>query len=492
MAANLARLGADAKKRKRFPDAVAKDRLNLFAEQLALATSSARNKVVLCGRRAGKSYTAVHLAIDAAQRHPGATIPVCQRVTTSMSAKAFWAELHLFDERHKLGIHFQDTYKIATLPNGAKIEMVGTENIKQCDGLRGGKFPRVIIDEAGTYRSFVLEYLVKEALAAALIDLSGDIIILGTPSILKAGYWFDITHQPGLWEYHHWTLLENTKLGKHNTLDKRQTELDLILARDYGGDADNPKYRREMLAEWTLGTGQLVYESFTHLRNGLTEMPAHNGKEWRYGLSWDFGYSDASAYVVTATRENDRQIYVVESGEDRGMTMQAIAYESKKLMARYRFKWIVGDAQAKQTIESLKAFGIPMRGSQKTDKKLNIEQVNVDLKAGRIQIVVPSNTDLIEDIMVLPWNDEQTDCVDGFDDHLPDAFLYNVREWGVLPVEYGEMHHVQGSAEWNAAEEERMYQQHLEHLKSQDRDSDDDEPLGLDEFVEVQLEGWDQ
>jgi Terminase RNaseH-like domain len=479
---SAARLAADAVERRRFPRAVQKDRGTLFPQQEAVVASSARSRLMLCGRRAGKTRGIRYLALDAAERFPGETVPVCERTLTSQATKNLWDELRAFEDTYQLGIRFKDTLKICELPNRSRIELIATDTVKQCDLVRGGKFPRVIIDEAGTYRPFVLQYLIEEAATPALVDLSGDLIIAGTPGILKKGYWHDICHRPDAWEMHHWTLLDNPHLG---SLAKRREELRLVRERA-GWDEKHPKYLREYMGVWSAGTGQLMYAGFSPALNVIDRLPERS--EWAFGLSLDFGWQDPTAWVVLAWREGDPNLYVVESSQESELTVHGIALEILKLRARYRFEWIVGDpaGTGKTILESLtRDHGIPMHSAKKTDKLIHVDAVNHDFRSGRLQLVEQTNRELIADLEILPLNDLGTDAEEGFADHLPDALLYGVREHGVAITPEGERYTRVGSEEWYAMEESRMLDEAVEGLRRNQPGYEDETPLGLDELEQM-------
>src|SRR5262245_2066963 len=166
---------------------------SLFPAQRAFVLSPAKRKENHAGRRSGKTNALVPGALRIAHKYPGCTIPVFERTLTCTAAEAFWKLLQEFDDKFKLGIKFHHTLKPATLPNESNVSLLGADTIEAADKHRGDKHPLVIVDEAGTYRSKVLEYLLTDVAEPATMDLDGEIWVVGTPGLVPAGAWHTIT-----------------------------------------------------------------------------------------------------------------------------------------------------------------------------------------------------------------------------------------------------------------------------------------------------------
>src|SRR5690606_6775688 len=69
--------------------------------------------------------------------------------------------------------------------NGSLIYLVGADNAKQANKLRGRKVHRVVVDEAQKLPA--IDNLVKRVLGASIKDLKGQIWLIGTPGIDCAG-----------------------------------------------------------------------------------------------------------------------------------------------------------------------------------------------------------------------------------------------------------------------------------------------------------------
>jgi hypothetical protein len=220
-----------------------------------------------------------------------------------------------------------------------------------------------------------------------------------------------------------------------------------------------------------------VYARFKRGSNTIPALPMlQPGQSWTYALGVDLGFNDPTAFVVWARRDGDPTKYVVESYEESELIPSAIAAHIERLRTRYTFRAIVADTggAGKATVEEMRQrFGLPILAAQKRDKAVFIEHVNGDLANGRIQIVTSGNTELIDDMLALEWNDGRTNSADGARDHLCDAFLYGEREINTW-VDLGER---EGPAPGTPAawrlEAEAMEAAELEKLQSSGDDLDD-------------------
>jgi Terminase RNaseH-like domain len=462
-APNVQAILAERRKRAAFPEAVQAVLTSLFERQAAFVHSPAKRKVIFAGRRAGKTHGLAARAFQAAEQFPGQTIPVFERTLTCVAADTFWSLLQEFDTKFKLGMKFHHTLRTAGLKNGATVTLLGADTIEACDKHRGGKFPVAFVDEAGTFRSKVLEYLVLEVLEPATIDYDGEIIVSGTPGLAPTGFFYGLTHAPG-WEGHHWTLLENPTLGPEGLDDAARARWRVswlaALRTRHGWTEQTPRYMREYLGLWTGSVDDRVY-AFERGRNVVVELPDRGDKEWVYVLAMDLGFNDPTAFVVLAKLPDDPYIYIVESYEQVGLIPSAVAAHVERLRARYNFMSIVADTggYGKAVAEEMvQRYGIPVKAAAKRDKRVYIEHMNGDLMSGRMKYLSRTNTELIEDTLLLPWNDEHDDSERGYRDHLPDAVLYGQRELRSWDQSLGERDAPEpGSDEWYRKEEQKMW-----------------------------------
>lgn len=466
-ARKVQRLLEEKNKREAFPRAVDAFLADLFDRQQALVEHPGRRKVTPAGRRAGKTKAFAGRAVKAARDFPGATIPIFERTLTCVAAQTFWSDLIALDERYKLGVDFHHTYKTATFRNKSVISLMGADTLEACDKARGGKFPVAIVDEAGTFRSKVLEYLVTEVLEPASIDFDGEILVGGTPNPTMSGWFYETVRDAEArgWSVFHWTLIDNPTLGPAD-LDPVARRLWRIqwladLRRRYGWTEHTPRFLREYLGQWAVTGDDYIYP-FDRARNLVSELPGAPPDAWTYALSIDIGFNDPTAFVVWGRVDGDPTSYVIESYEQTHLIPSAVAAHVERLRERFSFRAIVCDTggMGKAVAEEMRQrFALPIKAAAKRDKMVYLEFVAGELRAGRIKILRGRNVELVDDLANLAWNDERTDASPGSRDHLPDAFLYGEREISSWTLQVGlgiRDPATPYSDEWWAAEEERM------------------------------------
>jgi hypothetical protein len=413
---------AEKKRRNRFPEAVATTEQTLFPLQTAVLEDASKRILLHPGRRGGKTTVSRARVLRAAARFPGSVIPVVYPTLTHAACKAFWKELVAFDDEHKLGADLHHTHKIAKWPNGATVMMFGADTKDACDKLRGEKYPEVFVDEVGTFRPDVLEYLVTEVLTWATMDLDGTIVLAGTPNPVKQGYMFKCSMSPH-WSRYNWTARDNPTIG---TAESRDRWLAQQMA-DEGLTIKSSKYIREFLGQWSDTFDDCMYQMSD--ANLVYEFPNVEDGRWTYFLAVDVGYNDPCALVVLARQDGNPYLYILESEEHTELTPSALAVRVQGFQKRYDLAAVVVDTGGlgKGYAEEMRqGFGIEFTPAKKTNKRANIEFANGDLRTGRVKIVHSSNRALIDDLRALPWNAAHTDAEDGKRDHLPDAFLYGL------------------------------------------------------------------
>lgn len=454
-------------RRAKFPKAVETYCARLFPAQIAFVNDPARRKLVHAGRRGGKTHALVAIILRAAVANPGTVVPVFERTTVCRAADVLWKALRDFSDEFGLNWEFQQTLKIASLPNGCRVVIMGADTAEAADKGRGDGYPLVVIDEVGTFRQEILAFLVKEALGPGLFDYGGRLVMAGTPNPIKKGFFFECATQGG-WAVHHWTVLDNDSLPKNSghltsaeRLVLRQAALALTL-RENSWTPTSGAYVREYLGQWSDSFDDRMYQIGE--ANLIDELPSAPANDWTYTLGIDVGYNDPCALVVLGRIDRDPNLYVIESYEQTELIPSALAQHVLRLQVRYTFAKMVidtGGAGIGYAQEMRQSFQLNVEPAKKTNKLANIEFVNGDLRTGRVKILRGGNKALIEDLQALPWNDTKTDAAPRHRDHLPDAFLYGmgaVRAWADTTAARGPLAPVQGSDAWNKAQDTRMFE----------------------------------
>lgn len=460
----------------------------MFDRQSAFVDSPHKRKVVRPGRRSGKTHGLTACALRAAQLHPNTVVPVFERTLSCTAADTFWRSLQDFEAQFSVGMVFHHTAKTATVPNRSTIALLGADTLEAADKHRGGKFAVALVDEAGTFRSKVLSYLLTEVISPATIDLDGTIIVAGTPGLDMNGTFYDLS-QSKEWEQHHWTLLDNPTIGPK--------ELDAAARRAWRAEwlrreralnswtEASAKYLREYMGVWASDAEDRMYP----LNRDLNILPAlpdpKPGAPWLYILGMDLGFNDPTAFVVLARRRGDPRVYVVRSYEQEGLIPSAVAAHVERLHAEFHFVHIVADTggYGKAVAEEMKAtYRLPIEAAEKRDKRVFVEHAAGELKSGKIAIIGGTNRELIDDLFALPWNDDRTDAAPKYRDHLADALLYGLRAARKLFPSAGLGEYdprSPGSPEWWQEREEALIAQ-LEAECLREREDDAWPDLGVE------------
>ena len=149
----------------------------LHPGQQAIVAHPARFKVVMCGRRFGKTAMGIRLACDTAiaGKKVGWFSP------THKYALEVWREL-LSRLGPIIAVKSEQDKRIE-LVSGGVIEIWTFDTD---DPARGRKYHRVIVDEAGLVSE--LERVWQAAIRLTLVDYSGDALFLGTPKGRQHGF----------------------------------------------------------------------------------------------------------------------------------------------------------------------------------------------------------------------------------------------------------------------------------------------------------------
>jgi hypothetical protein len=163
--------------RKGPPSEIAVTLHRLHPGQRRIVENGARFKIVMCGRRFGKTAMAIRWLCDGAL----AGESVAYMAPSYKFALEAWRELVQRLKPVTSRISEQD--KRLELLTGGVIEVWTLDGD---DPARGRKYARVVIDEAGIVRELL--DLWQQAIRPTLVDLAGHALILGTPKGRRHGF----------------------------------------------------------------------------------------------------------------------------------------------------------------------------------------------------------------------------------------------------------------------------------------------------------------
>jgi len=390
----------------------------LFKEQSDFLFENSKLKVAFNTRRSGKSYLAA-----AALFHFGLSAPGTQSVyialTRDSARRILWPILEKLNSDYQIKAELLESSLEAKLPNGSSFFIVGADQKNFIGRLLGVPYKLAIIDECQNFRDHIKD-LIDEVLTPSMMDYNGQIWLLGTPGHIPAGYFYDVTTDKiAGYSKHKWTLFDNPHLPNANEF------LDALLERNRW-TRDHPTYRRQYLGEWVIDTDALLYK-FNELRNVCSEIPTFKTTHRIMGI--DFGYDDATAWVIITWHEGSKDLYVEYAFKKSGMIPTEIAETTKNLIDRYSPVKIVADTGGlgKSIAEELRRrHSIPVHAASKTDKATYIQFMNDDFVSGRLKVMA-NLTNYISEIQMITKGEnglEEPDCLCD----LADSALYAHRE----------------------------------------------------------------
>lgn len=405
-----------------------------FGPQSAFLEDSASRVVVLCTRRAGKSYGAALRLLRAAYAHPGASC-LYVALTRDSAKRILWKDV-LKNINRKLSMRaaFNETALSMTLPNGSVIYLLGADaDDSEREKLLGQKYAAVVIDESASFKSD-LKDLVYGVLEPAVSDYAGSIAMIGTPSNLKKGLFFELTQgqeplKPGRWAKEGWS---GHRWGAEDNPHQREAWRKKIAEIEASNPhvRETPLFQQHYLGRWVVDDSKLVYR-FTQERNTYRELPEHRNGNWSYVLGVDLGHSPGpSAFVVCAYHQYDRVLYVLEAFKQLRMDVTDVANKIKEYQRRLEIDVVVIDNANKQAVaEMSNRHELALTPADKTGKTDFIELMNGELIQGNIRIQEDACQPLADEWAGLIWDErskkreEHPNCAN----HLSDATLYSWR-----------------------------------------------------------------
>lgn len=430
---------------------------SLFPAQQNFVQDASKRKVAHCPRRAGKSHCVLVYGLLVSLYRAGSSVLICAR-TRGQAKGIYWRLLKRLCEEYNVDCQFKNMDLEVHFSNGSVIYFSGADTAEEVDKYRGRSFDLCVIDEGKSYSKRLLDEFVYEIILRTLADTRGTLVIIGTPGSIEAGlFWALITQQgkykrifdeekdegvklhvnkydPEVkpdsvyhWSLHHWTGKDNTKMP-HIWEDLVQE------VADNGWSWEDPYVMREFLGIPVADAGNLVsiYRSIKDGRcdwvrddKGPHGLPA--GHEWRYILSVDLGWHDATAFVVAAWSPTHKSLHFVHTEKHAYLLTDAVIKRVKELEDKFGgFDARIVDPAAggKRMAEDItNAYGVHVYPAQKSDRNSFIAMLNGDLSAGRIAL--DPEGPLAGEMETLEWgNPEKTKVDAGCADDLFDAALY--------------------------------------------------------------------
>jgi PBSX family phage terminase large subunit len=268
-----------------------------FPHQAEVHLDKRRFRLLVAGRRAGKTFSAFHDMIAHALKKP---FQLCWWVaTTYRDAKEIgWQHFLDFQDYLEPAIKSVSLVDLRiTFKNGSRVYFKGSD---AQDSLRGRGLDFVVVDEAAFQHPDVWRKILRPALS----DKQGKAILL---SSANGRNWFyeqysyakrpDLAH---LWGVYIWPTSVNPLIS----------EDDLIAAQN---ELSSNDFRQEYLAEFVTKAG-MVYDDFTEENVIQSFTPT---RRYSYFIGIDFGFANPSAIVFSAVDPDGNVIVFDEIYESR-------------------------------------------------------------------------------------------------------------------------------------------------------------------------------
>jgi len=259
-----------------------------FPYQREFHDSPARFKIVIGGRRSGKSLGALHELV--------------RRILTKPDGNAWWVsptladardvgfdafKEQLLDDLRPLVQYVNEMRMLIRFRNGSRLTFKGGESYQS---LIGRSLTDLVVDEA----AFVEEETWRRALRPALVDKAGSAVLCSTPNGLNWLHrlWEDAASRTN-WERFHWPSWINPILSADELADAKAT-------------ASPQEWQQEFAAEFVTRAGQ-VYPDFSDANMVPPFSPP--AAEFNVYVGLDPGYATHAAAVFLAVpRAQDHRV----------------------------------------------------------------------------------------------------------------------------------------------------------------------------------------
>jgi hypothetical protein len=464
-------------------------RAECFDKQLAVWDDPARSKGILGPRRIGKTEFNPRFLLGEAAKKKALTR--YWGISRLRAKHLIWDHLRAVDQRLGIGARFNDTELEVRLPGGGMVRLHGADKEKETQKKRGDKVAADVVDESQLFGSY-MKTLCEDVIEPGLMDLQGCQVLEGTPGVVCAGYWFDVSGGNDFarrWEstkvrgysLHRWMPWENPYF-------KNAREEVYALKAKRGWDDKHPTWLREYCGIWVNDTGALFYKWDEHRNSYKPGALIPWGPGWQHVVGWDLGKVDAMALVYWAFHPKSRDLIEAFSWKESEITSDLVVAEARAIEARLGLDVVgrvadTGGLGALIVEEVAQRTGMHFEAAKKTDKRAHVEMFNGELLAGRIKTAYGSVYS--EEIAQLP---KQSDWVpeehDGqappedprFANHCCDAGLYGWRRaahWMFEPE--AEKPPAPNTPAWFAKQVEEMENQAEEEVRQAKMERAEDE-----------------
>lgn len=319
--------------------------MNLHPAQSEIAKSTARFRVVNCGRRFGKTTLAVLEMV--AKAVYGSDRQICYIAPTYQQARDIaWLELKriCLPIANKINESRLEIIVNTTKGGTSTIMLRGWESIET---LRGQKFHFIVVDEIASMRNWATNW--QEVIRPTLTDFRGEALFISTPKGFNHFYdLYNQQHKDSDYKSFHFTTYDNPHVP-FDEIEKAKKEL------------TEDRFAQEYMADFRKTEG-LVYKEFDRTRHIYTDQ-VFNPIETLVGLDW--GWTNP-ACVLKIVKDTDRNYYITDEWYKTGQSTPQIIEVAKSFKGN---KYYPDPAE-------------PDRIEEARKEHLNVREVSKNIPAG--------------------------------------------------------------------------------------------------------------
>lgn len=377
-------------------------REHLFEYQRKVYDDSNKKKTMLWGRRAGKTHTAVRLALKMVlEKEEKPREVVIIGLTLEKTAGLYWEELKDAIEKAHISTSRIDNgaYEI-TLSNGNSIKLWGNNSKSDREKLRGKDSYAFIIDEMQSQQG--LYYLLTDIIGPIVRGRNGEIVCLGTAPISAGSKWEEILNDEN-WSHSSATMADNPTIPDH------EHALEKVLEENHW-DKNNITYRREYLGEIAYDTERMILPKRIYY-----EAIPDDFHPVKCYIGVDYGWRDYSSFAPIII-DAQGQGYLVGEWKQNKTGATELVNKAKSIVEAFHKKYnlpmedihVVADSSHQQISVDFYNQGITqVENAYKQDENYQWARLAEALELGELQVVKNDPFDRECNALVWQWNAEK-------------------------------------------------------------------------------------
>lgn len=407
-------------------------------KQLAAWSDPANLRVIIGGRRSGKTTFFGCEALEIADQFPGLVVPYVGP-TVGRARDIMMPQMHRLEQEGRIQLHYNlGEHKIFT-PNGGCVQLFGLATVAEVEKGRGSSSPALYIDECGAMNQLLLKRAVTETFGPATKDFLGmggrGICLGGTPSYRPGTYWERLcggnSHKSEFGaSVHHMTIFDNPFFAGREEMIIEAFMQENNLRRD------SSEVRREWDGLFCIDSDGLAYpgwsgETLPHYMvpiGGFTCLGVDLGSD--HPCAWVVVRFIITETIIGETARYIHHGHVIESYEESGLTVHDVAAITRMFQQTYNISVTHADSGGggAMTVDTInEVMGAPMEPVAKVGRKEDrIWLTDSMLRTGTLHVHEKCES-LIEQLGSVPIETKPNglrDHMSGYPDHSLDALHY--------------------------------------------------------------------